>query len=182
MSATLARRDVLRFRMHAQLLAGEQAASPAAVLERMLALQGQDLAAVLWAVGARTRAEQATEGAVLGAMASGELVRGWPMRGTLHLLPARELGWILSLTSERLTTGLDRRWANLGLDRDQVERARDVLHDALRGGGALTRAQAQERLSEAGLDVLLQLPQPPEPGSYRSRLFEYSVAALFFRE
>ncbi len=152
MSASLARRDLLRFRMHAQLLAGEQASSPAEVLERMLALQGQDLAAVLWAVGARTRAGQATEGAVLGAMASGDLVRGWPMRGTLHLLPARELGWMLSLTTERLTTGLDQRWANLGLDRAQVERGRDVLHDALRGGAALTRAQVQERLTEAGLE------------------------------
>jgi len=152
MTASLARRDLLRFRMHAQLLAGEQAAAPGDVLERMLALQGQDLASVLWAVGARTRAEQATEGAVLGAMASGELVRGWPMRGTLHLLPARELGWILSLTSARLTTGLDRRWEQLGLDREQVERGRTALHDALAGGGALTREQAQEHLAAAGLD------------------------------
>ncbi|KAA3542909.1 DUF1534 domain-containing protein [Pseudomonas sp. ST1] len=32
-----------------------------------------------------------------------------------------------------------------------------------------------------GLDVLLQLPQPPEPGPYRSGLLEYFVGRTDYR-
>ena len=61
--------------------AGTPDLSPADVVRRMVALQGQDLPAVLRAIAVRSR-QGTTLDDVRAAFDAGELVRGWTQRGT----------------------------------------------------------------------------------------------------
>ncbi|MEJ5913206.1 winged helix DNA-binding domain-containing protein [Pseudokineococcus sp. 1T1Z-3] len=145
-------KEVSLLRLAAQRLAGPPEAGPVDVVRHLLALQGQDLRGAL--VATALRAGLAGTGAldvVRDAMAAGEVVRSWPMRGTLHLVPAEDLGWLLALTAERTLRGAAARRRELGLDDATLDRGRQVLVGALEGGRALTREAAVAALTEAGV-------------------------------
>jgi hypothetical protein len=80
------------------------------------------------------------------------LVRTWCMRGTLHLVAADDLGWLLPLLAPTLIAAGRRRHAELGLDEDTFAKALRVIRDALAAHGPLTRAGLAERLAEHGVD------------------------------
>ncbi|MBX0298514.1 winged helix DNA-binding domain-containing protein [Cryobacterium sp. 1639] len=100
------RTDITRRRLISQGLAGPAAAlgrDPAQVVDRLLAVQAQDLRWAKWAVG--VRAPGTTSADIDTLLDTGRVVRSWPMRGTLHLVPAEDLGWMLALTTPRLWGG-----------------------------------------------------------------------------
>jgi len=112
----------------------------AAVGRRFLAMQGQDFPAVRWALGQRVPG--ATHSDVRAVFDAGLLVRSWPMRGTLHVVPGEDIGWVQSLTTERLTgVSAQRRREYLGLELTTIERAREVALEVLAGRRALSRDQ-----------------------------------------
>lgn len=115
---------------------------PTAAVERMTAVQGQDLGQALWAIG--VRAPGATRDDVHAAFDRGELVRSWPMRGTLHAVRPDDLRLLLSLTAERTLRSIARRATELGIDRPLLDRARDATVAALSGGRALVRDELLE--------------------------------------
>ncbi len=115
------------------------------------AVQAQDYAAALWAVGQRTRAPSAR--ALEDALADGSLVRTWPLRGTLHFVAARDARWVLALTGTRVVARAARRFAQLGLVAGVGARAREAFTRALAGGRRLTRAELRRGLEEAGVDA-----------------------------
>ncbi|KAD4059678.1 hypothetical protein GD627_00795 [Arthrobacter yangruifuii] len=88
-----------RLRLRSHLLQGSDLA-PADVVRRAVALQGQDLPAVLRAVAVRSRPGTTVQD-VRDAFDSGELVRGWPMRGTLFATTPAHLAALLRFTAER---------------------------------------------------------------------------------
>ncbi|MDT0234517.1 winged helix DNA-binding domain-containing protein [Curtobacterium sp. BRB10] len=138
---------------------------PAEAVERMLAVQGQDLGQVLWAIG--VRAPGSTRDDVRAAFDRGELVRSWPMRGTLHALRPDDLRLLLSLTAERTLRTIARRAAELGIDDALLGQARDATIAALVGGRALVRDDLFAAYRAAGIDpsggrgyhLVLQLAQ-----------------------
>ena len=76
--------------------------NPVAAVELLLAVQGQMAGAIPWAIGARCTA--VTRAQVAESFQSGELVRSWPMRDTLHVTSARDhhwLGWGSAMLSSR---------------------------------------------------------------------------------
>jgi len=144
--------EVALLRLVAQRLAGPPAAGPADAVRHLLALQGQDLRGALVAVALRCGLTGAGAlDAVRASLADGSVVRSWPVRGTLHLLAAEDLGWLLGLTAERTLAGAASRRAALGLDEAAFARGREVLVGALAGGRSLTRAEALDALRAAGL-------------------------------
>lgn len=140
--------DLFRFRQAAHALTSPLD-SPLAVAERLLAVQAQDFAAACWALGARTTA--ATQADVIAALERGEIVRSWPMRGTLHFVPARELGWMLQVTTARMVAGLTRRHGQLELEEADFALARDVVVEALAGGRSLGRSELMELWERNGI-------------------------------
>ncbi|WP_144714414.1 winged helix DNA-binding domain-containing protein [Curtobacterium pusillum] len=138
---------------------------PTAAVERMTAVQGQDLGQVLWAIGVRSPGS--TRDDVRAAFDRGELVRSWPMRGTLHAMRPDDLRLLLSLTAERTIRAIARRAAELGIDDAVLALARDTTVAALGGGRALARDELFAVYRDAGLDpaggrgyhVLLRLAQ-----------------------
>jgi hypothetical protein len=80
------------------------------------------------------------------------LVRTWCMRGTLHLMAADDLGWLLPLLAPTLIASGRRRHAELGLDQDTFAKALRIIRETLAGHGPLTRAELAERLAARGVD------------------------------
>jgi hypothetical protein len=143
--------DVVRQRLRSQALAGSATPSPVDVVERMLAMQAQDLRWAKWAVAIRSPGT--TEADVDALIDSGRIVRSWPMRGTLHFVPGHELTWMLSLTTPRLWAGSARRRRELDLDEALIERARTVAFEVLSGGRQLSRADFLTELDRSGIDA-----------------------------
>lgn len=149
------RSDITRRRLESQALTGPVtgllSADPAGAVDRLLALQAQDLRWAKWAVAVRSPGTSSAD--VDALIDSGRIVRSWPMRGTLHLVPAQELGWMLQLTTPRLWAGSATRRRDLGLDEGIIERAREVAVAALSGGRELSRTGFLAVLVEHGIDT-----------------------------
>jgi hypothetical protein len=129
--------QIVRSRLANQLLGPTRAQTPRAVVQALAALQAQDYQSALWAIGLRTRG--ATLAEVERAFATREIVRSWPLRGTLQIVLAEDLPWMLALTSARRLAATKRRHAELELTPRQLARAEALLLDALRGGKCVTR-------------------------------------------
>ena len=121
----------------------------AETVRRMLAVQAQDLAGAVWSVGLRTPGS--TVAGVESALATGAVVRSWPMRGTLHLVPPEDLGWMLSLTSARTLRSIEARRRALGLSTADIELVREVAHRELEGGRVLSRDALLAAFDAAGV-------------------------------
>jgi hypothetical protein len=147
---TTSPRDLALLRLVAQRLAGPPAADPTEVLRELLCVQAQDHPGALTSVALRSRGRSRAE--VTAALDAGSVVRSWPMRGTLHLLPAEELHWLLELCGPRVLAGAVRRRAQVGLTEADLERGRELATAALGGGRRLSRAALLEAIGE-GVDV-----------------------------
>jgi hypothetical protein len=151
MATRASRTDVTRLRLQGQLLAGDSPARALDVAERMLAVQAQDVRAGMWALGVRSPGLTAVD--VETAIGAAEIVRSWPMRGTLHFVPARDLNWMLQLTAPRVLAGMRTRRDQLELDEQTVEHARTVALDSLSGGRELTRSGFLAALETNGIAI-----------------------------
>ena len=151
MPAAASRADVVRLRLQAQGLAGVPLPGAVAVAERMLAVQAQDYPAGQWALGVRSPGTTIHD--LQAVISTGEIVRSWPMRGTLHFVPARELGWMQGLTTPRLLAKTRTINERLGLGPAVLERAREAAIAALTGHKQLSRAEFMAMLHAAGLST-----------------------------
>lgn len=147
-AAAVTGHEAALLRLVAQRIVGPPAPDPASAVRRLGALQGQDYAGALSSVALRTRGPRA---AVESALDRGEIVRGWPMRGTLHLVAAEDLGWLTRLCAGRVGVAAGRRQAELGLDAADLLRAGELARDALAGGRRLTRAELLAVLDAGGV-------------------------------
>src|SRR5262249_42801264 len=100
-------------RLRAQRLVGEPFATAADVARTLMAVQAQDLRAALWALAMRTRDE--TETSVEAALGRRELVRTWPMRGTLHFVAPEDARWMVALLAPPVLARAATRYRQLGL-------------------------------------------------------------------
>ncbi|MEO8875420.1 MAG: winged helix DNA-binding domain-containing protein [Polyangiaceae bacterium] len=115
----------------------------------MTALQAQDFNGAKWAIG--VRASGITNAHVDAAIASGKIVRAWPMRGTLHFTLAEDLGWITSLTRKRILQRATARRTAHGIGETDITRATNMFVRALEGNRCRTRIAMHELLGRAKL-------------------------------
>ena len=115
----------------------------------MGAVQAQDYRGGLWALGLRLAGADAR--AIETAIAARQVVRTWPMRGTLHFVPAEDARWMLKLLAERVVAGSAGRYRTLELDGAAFARSARVLVRALEGGRSLTRPEVYQALERAGV-------------------------------
>src|SRR6478736_4281366 len=137
-----------RLRLASQGLTGPGFGSVPEAVRAMPALQAQDLQASLWAVGQRVPGSRLAD--VRAALNHGEIVRSWPMRGTLHLLAPEDLKWILAITSNRLIKSLAGRHRELGISAADVDAAAEAALARVAGGGAASRAEMFQAFEQAG--------------------------------
>jgi hypothetical protein len=115
----------------------------------MLAVQAQDLPGAKWSLG--LRAHGGTEASVDAALGGGEVVRSWPLRGTLHLVAAEDIVWLLSLTGSRQIRGAASRRNALGITDSDLGRAEEAVRVALAGRRVLPRDELLARIRAAGV-------------------------------
>lgn len=144
-------RDLALLRLVAQRVAGPPPATATEAVRLLTCVQGQDLPGALTSVALRTAAR--TRPGVEAALDAGEVVRSWPMRSTLHLVPAEDLHWLLELCGPRVLAGAAKRRAVLGLTETDTERAREVVTAALRGGRRCGRRELLAVLADGAVDV-----------------------------
>ena len=123
--------ELIRRRQLNQQLASARSIAAAELLGWMGALQAQDYLGALWAIGLRIPGLSSRN--VEQALADGSMVRTWLMRGTLHLVAASDLPWMLGLLSGRIIAGNARRYLELGLDEQTMAQSNALLKKALQG-------------------------------------------------
>jgi hypothetical protein len=145
-------RRLRRARMSALRLAPPlgSATSPASALEvtRALgALQAQEYASGAWSIGVRSglTAKQVEE-----AVERREIVRTWPMRGTIHWVPAEDARWMCRLLAGRQLGALGTRYRQLGVTADDVDAAARLFAEHL--GEPMSRPRVITLLEDAGID------------------------------
>jgi hypothetical protein len=140
-------------RLVAQQLVARQPGSAAAVAQVVrgrVGVQAQEPMAAMLSLRARCQGlAAATVEAALGQ--DRRLVRTWCLRGTLHLVAAEDLAWLLALLAPGLIRAGTRRRAELGLDIATGRRGVRALADMLRAEGPLTRAEIAARLARLGI-------------------------------
>ena len=137
-------------RMRNQRLTGPAAESPVEAVRHLGAVQAQDYYGSLWAIGQRT--ENGTRAGIDTAIAKRQIVRSWPMRGTLHFIAAEDLRWMLRLLAPRiLKQHANRLQRDLELDAKSLAAARRVVVRELEGGIQRTRPELYQALESAGV-------------------------------
>lgn len=137
-------------RLAAQLLSGQPARDPVAVVERLLAVQAQDPRGARLAIRARTAGLSATD-VDRALTVDRSLCISWLCRRTLHLVRREDFGWLQVLTTPPLHTGNARRLAQEGVTPAAAERGVGVVERSLAAEGPLTREQLRERIHAAGV-------------------------------
>jgi hypothetical protein len=135
-------------RLRNQRIADRSPADPADVVRWLGAVQAQDYPASLWAIGLRARA---TEAAVEQALARRTIVRTWPMRGTLHIVAAEDIRWLLELLTPRVLAANAGRYRQLELDDAVFARGTKLVVEALRAGRQLQRTALYRLLEHGGI-------------------------------
>lgn len=150
MAIALTASQARRLRLRAQRLETRAVLDPALLVRSLGAVQAQDPTAAQLAV--RVRTEGLTADAVEQARtAERTVVRTWAMRGTLHLVPAADLRWILRLLGPAMIRKARRRHRELGLTEDVYARAATAMRHLLEAQGPRTRAQIAACLAQHDL-------------------------------
>ncbi len=142
--------ELLARRLVNQRLAAPRSADPVEVTRWLGAVQSQEYAQSLWGLGLRTQGS--TAAGVEAAIDRGAILRTWPMRGTIHLVPAEDARWMVTLLAGRPMRMAAGTFRKIGLTEDVLARAADVVTGALRGGRQLPRKDLYALLTEAGID------------------------------
>lgn len=146
--------EVALLRLVAQRLASPGFDSPADAVRWLTAVQAQDYHGALTSIALRYT--DRSRAGVEAALDAGEVVRSWPMRGTLHFVAAEDLPWMLELLTPRVLSAAASRRAQLGLDATALDRARRMAAEALAGGGRLSRAELFAVWDASGLSTTAQ--------------------------
>jgi len=159
--------QVLRMRMRSQRLTAARAEDVHDAVRDVFALQAQSTPAARLAV--RPRSVGLDAAAVARACnEQRSVVRTWAMRGTLQMLAAEDVGWVVALLRPA-ADAFSRRQRELGIDVAVNRRALSTMAEVLGAGGPLTRAELVQRLAEEGLQVDPRSQAPAHLVAYAAR-------------
>jgi hypothetical protein len=147
--------QVLGWRLARQHLDPVDGGSAVDIAGRLCGIQAQVPAAAALAIAVRQAAPDLNSAS--RALAGRTLVRTWAMRGTLHLIPADDVGDVLSLLAAARTweKGV---WQKTYASVEQVETMSAAVSDALADGSALTRDKLVDRvLTVTGDEAMAEL-------------------------
>lgn len=157
--------NIAQRRLSQQSITQPHFEKPVDVVRWLGAVQAQDYAGALWALGLRMR--QATLADVERAIADKSVVRTWFMRGTLHFVPGEDLRWMLQLITPYMRRLLERAisYNRLELGGETIARSNAAIVSVLRGGKQLTREELADALTSDGI---------ASEGLQRSFLIQYA--------
>lgn len=143
--------DIAALRLYQQQISNQCFSTPAQIVAHLGGMQGQDLPGVKWSIGLRL--PDAVQSDVDRAFDEGKIIRTWPMRGTLHVVAASDVRWMLSLTSPKNLAGSQKRRDALELDDKTLARCHQVFIKTLQGCKQKSRDEMYAALEAAGISV-----------------------------
>ena len=143
-------REMSYLRLVAQgLVSATASPAPAEAVRRQLAVQGQQVFSVPHAIISRTAG--AVRDDVDAAFEAGELVRSWPMRGTVHVTTAADHHWLRVALMHRTDAWTRSGERRLGIDDAMLERAGSIALALMAEHGPVMRDRLIGAWSDAGL-------------------------------
>lgn len=124
----------------------------AQVVKAVCGIQAQDMNAAILAVRPRSH-ELLAEGVQKAREKDKSIVLTWAMRGTMHLISAEDVGWLMPFLAPIFIKQSNHRYKALGLDEETRHKACRIIHDALTENGAMTRAELGEVLAKQKIPV-----------------------------
>lgn len=146
--------DIPNLRLTSQKLSDGKFDTAEEVVRWMGAMQAQDYGQALWAVASRMK--HGTIADVEKAIEDRKIFRTWPMRGTIHFVPAEDAAWMLKLTGERMLAADGRRQRQLDITPEIITKSGELLKKHLRGGKRLSRPEIMELFEVNGILTTMQ--------------------------
>ncbi|HEU5121900.1 MAG TPA: winged helix DNA-binding domain-containing protein [Candidatus Saccharimonadales bacterium] len=141
--------NIATARLHNQRIIQADLTTPHDVVHWLGAMQAQDYAGVLWSIALRTPSLTIKD--VEAAITKGEIIRTWPMRGTLHFVAAEDARWMIELLAPRASQKSATRRKHLDITDEVIAKSKQILHDALKGKKHLSRPDIFSLLNNAGV-------------------------------
>ncbi|RYY89856.1 MAG: winged helix DNA-binding domain-containing protein [Chitinophagaceae bacterium] len=141
---------LLSHRLSLQGLAAPAPVDPVAALTHMVALQAQDGAMALWALGMRTGG--ANKASIEAALNDGRILRTHLLRPTWHLVAASDVRWLLRLSAPQVRQAMAFMNRHLGLEPAHFTRSRKVFEKTL-AAGPCTRAELKAQMDAARIST-----------------------------
>lgn len=140
---------LLSLRLRHHLLSTPVATGPVDVVTRFGAMQAQEFAHAKWAVG--LRCPSVTDEALDQCIRERTIVRTSLLRGTLHLVAASDIRWMLAVAAPIVNARYASLHRRLGLDDERFGPVADTLRRHLEGGKRLTRPELFAPLEASGV-------------------------------
>jgi hypothetical protein len=141
--------DITMGRLRSQQLGKSVFTRPEEVVAWLGAVQAQDYAGAQWSVGLRLPGSTAVD--IDTAIADRKIVLTWALRGTLHLVAATDIRWLLALLAPRIIAKRATRYRQLGLDEKTFAECNQVLVNELKGNQRRTRKDLLASFEDAGI-------------------------------
>ena len=129
--------NIPHYRLIKQQITQTQFETPHELVAWMGAMQGQDYSGVKWSIGLRVPGS--TDASIEQALIDKCIVRTWAMRGTLHIVAAQDLRWLVKLLGARVIASAASRHRELELDDKTFAHTDDLIAKALRDGQQYSR-------------------------------------------
>jgi hypothetical protein len=118
------------------------------------AVQAQEYTHARWAVGSRfSPAAAITDATIERAVAQRKVIRTWALRGTLHLVAAADVRWLLALAAPALLTRTAAAYREVNLDAAAFRKILPAIQQCLEGGRQLTREELFGELARRRIDT-----------------------------
>ncbi|PJZ48823.1 winged helix DNA-binding domain-containing protein [Leptospira saintgironsiae] len=130
-------------------VSSSQYSSAEKVLEALGAIQGQDYAASKWAIG--LRAPSLKEEDIESAFLDKKIIRSWPLRGTLHVVSAKDIYWLLDLLGPPTISKYSAHYKKIELDTKVLKKCYSILSKNLSNQNFLTRKEISSILEKSGI-------------------------------
>ena len=118
------------------------------------AVQAQEYTHARWAVGSRfAPAAGVTDAAIDQTVAKRKVVRTWALRGTLHLVAAADVRWLLALAAPALLTRTAAAYREVNLDAAAFRKILPAIQQCLEGGRQLTREELFAELARRRINT-----------------------------
>ncbi len=143
--------ELLRIRLHNQLLASHTMKEPHEVVSWLGAMQSQAFELAKWAIGVRL--ENTTVRNIEEALSTGRIIRTHILRPTWHFVAAEDIHWMRELSSPRLMPVFVSYGKMLGADEEVISRAGLKVAKILEKYGDRTKQEIGEHLKTEGLEI-----------------------------
>ena len=143
--------DIIQCRLNNQQLSNKKFGKPEEIVEWLGAVQAQDYSGGLWGIGLRL--PKVTIDGIEKAISDRKIIRTWPMRGTLHFVPARDAAWMLELMTPRIIKKNLIYYKKLDLNEKIFNNSKDIFINELQKEKILTRIEMYQALENNGVNI-----------------------------